>query len=165
MRGSANIYNLPEHLQARSMCAVTADSEQHRFVLGSSSIFPASKSKNEIHLLSYSEDANRIDVEHVFTVDTIGGKEASMSPEVTVISSSPYNRNVLVVGAHNHTESNAVLFYQLASSQESGEIDQSKLSQEFIVKNTSPQATIHSIVWEDCEPMEGKTPAELLIAD
>ena len=25
MRGSANIYNLPDHLQARSMCAITAD--------------------------------------------------------------------------------------------------------------------------------------------
>ena len=99
MRGSANIYNLPEHLQARSMCAVTADSDKHRFILGSSSVFPSSKNQNEIHILSYSEDANRIDVEHVFKVEKIDGQEGNMSPEVTQISSSPYNRNMLVVAA------------------------------------------------------------------
>ena len=111
MRGSANIYNLPEHLQARSMCAVTADTEKHRFVLGSSSVFPASKNQNEVHLLTYSEDANRIDVEHTFKVERIDQLGGSMSPEVTQISSSPYNRNVLIVAVQNDTNSNAILFY------------------------------------------------------
>ena len=81
------------------------------------------KNKNEIHLLSYSEDANRIDVEHVFKVEKIDGSKETMSPEVTQISSSPYNRNMLVVAAQNDTDSNAILFYQLASSLESGEVN------------------------------------------
>lgn len=70
MRGSANIYNLPEHLRARAMCAVTADTEQHRFIVGTCSISPlgseAESRNNEVHLLSYLEDANRIDVDKIF---------------------------------------------------------------------------------------------------
>ena len=93
------------------MCAVTADTDKHRFVIGTSSVFPTSKTQNEIHLLSYSEDANRIDVEHVFKVDKLTGQEGNMSPEVTQISSSPYNRNILVVAAQNDTDSNSILFY------------------------------------------------------
>ena len=94
MRGSANIYNLPDHLQARSMCAITADTDNHRFVLGSGSVFPAQKNQNEVHILNYSEDANRIETEHSFKVEGTG---SGMAPEVTQISSSPYNRNVLLV--------------------------------------------------------------------
>ena len=51
MRGTANIYNLPEHLHARSMCAVTADTERHRFIVGSNSVKPLQNSLNEVHIL------------------------------------------------------------------------------------------------------------------
>jgi len=37
-------------------------------------------------------------------VEKLSGKEGSMSPEVTQISSSPYNRNMLVVAASNDTD-------------------------------------------------------------
>lgn len=68
MRGGTNVYNLPEnyfvkffefliHLQARSMCAVLADKENHKFLVGTNSF----KKTNEVHLLKYSEDSNRID--------------------------------------------------------------------------------------------------------
>ena len=72
MRGSANTYNLPEHLRAKAMCSIIADIDHHRFILGSCSIPPSKASEtfeqrsNEMHLLSYSEDANRIDVEKVY---------------------------------------------------------------------------------------------------
>ena len=162
MRGSANIYNLPEHLQARSMCAITADTDKHRFVLGSGSVFPAQKGRNEIHVLNYSEDANRIEVEHTFKVEGLTG---AMAPEVTQISSSPYNRNTLLVATQNDTDTNSVLFYQLASESESGEISAHKLTNEFKIESAQPQVAIHSIVWEDHESMEGKTPTELILAD
>jgi len=57
------MYNLPEHLQARAMCAITADTERHRFAIGSSSV---GRLPNEIHLVSYSEDANRVDTDLAF---------------------------------------------------------------------------------------------------
>ena len=67
---SANTYNLPEHLRARAMCGVTADTEQHRFIVGTCSVPPLSgdgeAKHNELHMLSYSEDANRIDVDKVY---------------------------------------------------------------------------------------------------
>ena len=83
MRGSANIYNLPEHLHARSMCAVTADTERHRFIVGSNSVKPLQSSQNEIHILQYSEDANRIDPEHVFKLEKLEDQSNGMAPEVS----------------------------------------------------------------------------------
>mgnify|MGYP007118471873 CR=1 FL=1 len=67
MRGSSNIYNLPEHLQARAMCAIIADADRHRFAIGSSSVKTA---PNEVHLVSYSEEANRIDTDLAFTLES-----------------------------------------------------------------------------------------------
>lgn len=76
------------------MCSIIADSEQHRFIIGSCSIPPSDDSleqkQNELHLLSYSEDANRIDVDKVYKMP----KQA----EVTQVSSSPYNRNIIALG-------------------------------------------------------------------
>ena len=122
MRNSANIYNLPEHLHARAMCAVTADTDRHRFVIGSNSIKPLQSSFNEIHILNYSEDANRIDSEHIFKVEKLENQSGGMAPEVTQISSSPYNRNMLVVAARANTDQSAILFYQLASEEDSEDI-------------------------------------------
>jgi len=72
MRGSSNIYNLPEHLQAKAMCAIIADTDRHRFAIGSASISPANQIEgsmlNEIHLVSYLEDSNRIDTDLVFSL-------------------------------------------------------------------------------------------------
>ena len=36
MRSSANVYSLPEHLRATSMCSVIADTDNHTFVVGTS---------------------------------------------------------------------------------------------------------------------------------
>jgi len=78
------------------MCSIIADSDHHRFVLGTCSI-PSGSSEsfgllqNEIHVLSFSEDASRIDVEKVY-------KLPDCEAEVTQISSSPYNRNIFAAG-------------------------------------------------------------------
>ena len=69
MRGSSNMYKMPEHLQARAMCSIIADTDYHRFAIGSSSVPTSAKSGlNEIHLVSYSEDANRIDTDLAFSL-------------------------------------------------------------------------------------------------
>jgi hypothetical protein len=69
-QGGANVYSLPENLfvssnflhnlislKSRSMCSVLADTESHRFLIGTNSL----KRENEVHLINYSEDSNRID--------------------------------------------------------------------------------------------------------
>ena len=52
------IYNLPENLNTRSMCALTADDENHKFVVGTCSLNMA----NQLHVLNFSEDTNRVDL-------------------------------------------------------------------------------------------------------
>ena len=88
-----------------------------------------------------------------------------MAPEVTQISSSPYNRNTLVVAAKTDSNQSSILFYQLASERDSENICTQKRAIELSVKNIFSQASIHSIVWEDTEALEGKEPTELIVAD
>ena len=109
------MYNLPEHLQARAMCALTADTDRHRFAIGSSSV-AVRGAPNEVHLVSYSEDANRIDTDLAFPLDGADSEGATLlGTEVTQISSSPYDRGSLVVavrGTQDATEkANRLLFY------------------------------------------------------
>lgn len=95
------------------MCAIIADTDRHRFAIGSSSI--ASAHLNEIHLVSYSEDANRIDSDLVFTLIDENG--ALPGYEVSTLSSSPYNRSTLVAAVAPTTatldSSNKIIFYQV----------------------------------------------------
>ena len=69
------------------MCAVIGDIENHRFLIGTNSF----KKENEIHLINYSEDSNRIDQESIFSID-------NGNSEIWSISSSPYNKDVFVCG-------------------------------------------------------------------
>ena len=121
MRGSLNIYNLPEHLQARAMCSIIADTDRHRFAIGSSSVANNSKSPssggNEIHMVSYSEDANRIDTDLAFPLQGVSGR-LLQGYEVSQLSSSPYNRGTLVAAVTptsllGSSEGNKVIFYQV----------------------------------------------------
>jgi hypothetical protein len=57
-----------------------ADTESHKFLIGTNSY----KKENEVHLINYSEDSNRIDQEAVFQID---------HGEIWTLSASPYNRN------------------------------------------------------------------------
>ena len=77
------------------MCAIIADSDRHRFAIGSSSVLASGS--NEIHLVTYSEDANRIDTDLVFPLQGTDGVLHGF--EVSALSSSPYNRNTLVAAA------------------------------------------------------------------
>ena len=113
MRGSSNIYNLAEHLQARAMCAIIADTDRHRFAIGSSSV----SATNEIHLVTYSEDANRIDCDMVFSLSDEQGDLPSY--EVSQLSASPYNRSCLLAAlaptasAGGDSDPNKIVFYQV----------------------------------------------------
>ena len=92
------MYKMPEHLQARAMCSIIAETDQHRFAIGSSSVAVSDSGPiNEIHLVSYSEDANRIDTDLAFSLQ--GAQGNMIGYEVSHLSSSPYNRGTLVVAA------------------------------------------------------------------
>lgn len=95
------------------MCAIIADTDRHRFAIGSSSI--TTSHLNEIHLVSYSEDANRIDSDLVFTLSDENGELPGY--EVSTISSSPYNRSTLVAAmapaAATADSPNKIVFYQV----------------------------------------------------
>ena len=75
------------------MCAIIADTDRHRFAIGSSSVGGASN-YNEIHLVAYSEDSNRIDTDLIFRLHTESGDLHGF--EVSQLSSSPYDRGTLV---------------------------------------------------------------------
>ena len=72
-----------------------ADTENHRFLIGTNSY----KRENEIHLIHYLEDSNRIDQEAVFTLN-------DGNSEILTLSSSPYNKDVFASALHNIKESN-----------------------------------------------------------
>lgn len=67
------------------MCSVLADQESHKFLVGTNSF----KKENEVHLINYSEDSNRIDQEAVFQIE---------NGEIWTISASPYNKDVFACG-------------------------------------------------------------------
>jgi len=140
------------------MCSIMADTESHRFLIGTNSF----KRENEIHLINYSEDSNRIDQEAVFTFD-------DGNSEVLSMSSSPYNRDIFVCGLHNTKEGSGhyvALFNMNEVKDTSKDLDRKTLK---ILKlglgGGLHQHNIHSILWEDAEVSEGYTPKELVSAD
>lgn len=70
-----------------------ADTENHRFILGTNSF----KRENEIHLINFSEDSNRIDQEAIFSFD-------NGNSEIWTLSASPYNKEVFACGSHSIKE-------------------------------------------------------------
>ena len=51
------------------MCSIIADTDRHRFAIGSASVATSKNGpSNEIHLITYSEDANRIDIDLAFNL-------------------------------------------------------------------------------------------------
>lgn len=103
------------------MCSIIADTDYHRFAIGSSSVPTAARSGlNEIHLVSYSEDANRIDTDLAFSLEYKNGSEAGNTLagyEVSALSSSPYNRGTLIAAVAStngrDTDCNKLVFYQI----------------------------------------------------
>ena len=62
------IYNLPQNYNCRSMCSVQADTNNHRFLIGTTFAYLGKQTLgNEIHLVKFDEDSNRIDSETIFT--------------------------------------------------------------------------------------------------
>ena len=71
---------------------------------------------NEVHLVSYSEDANRIDTDLAFGLHNETGNLHGY--EVSHVSSSPYDRGTLVVAiaptiGGDVDDGNKVVFYQV----------------------------------------------------
>ena len=107
------------------MCSIIADTDYHRFAIGSSSVpTSAKRGLNEIHLVSYSEDANRIDTDLAFTLqysrdadDQSANSNELAGYEVSALSSSPYNRGTLVAATTStngrDTDCNKLVFYQI----------------------------------------------------
>ena len=93
------MYNMPEGLHIKAMTAVTSDTENIKFVIGSSSM----QKPNEMHFLTYSEDANRISVDKVC-------KLPDQTAEVTQLRASPTNPDIVVAALSSTKEHKAVLY-------------------------------------------------------
>lgn len=140
------------------MCAITCEQETHKFLLATNAI----KRENEVHLINYSEDSNRIDQEQVYSIEGQG---------VWSISSSPYDKGVFVCGIAGHAESGSEQNYVAIFHMD--EESEQPASKEFDKKPLKPtlelvgehSSHVHSIVWEDSEHNEGFTPKELISAD
>jgi len=138
-----------------------ADTENHRFLLGTNSF----KRENEIHLINYSEDSNRIDQEAVFSFD-------NGNSEIWSISASPYNKDVFACGSHNvKDDSNSLNLFDLSSSLEtSKDFNKKILKPKLTLGKDLHRSNIHSLVWEDCEPSSSgvggcSQPKEIISAD
>lgn len=138
------------------MCGVMADTENHRFLLGTNSF----KRENEIHMINYSEDSNRIDQEAVFSFD-------NGNSEIWSISASPYNKDVFTCGSHNVKDgSNSLNLFDLSSSHEtSKDFNKKVLKPKLTLGKDLHNSNIHSLVWEDCEASVGSQPKEIVSAD
>ena len=75
---------------------------------------------NEIHLVSYSEDANRIDTDLAFSLEHSrdgSGNNDLMGYEVSALSSSPYNRGTLIAATAStsgrESDCNKLVFYSI----------------------------------------------------
>lgn len=137
------------------MCSVLADTESHRFFLATNSY----KKPNEVHLISYSEDSNRIDQEAVYSLD-------ASTNEVWSISASPYNRDVFACGVHHSdTGAHSLQIYDMSEVREpSKDLDKKALKSKLELGGHSK--AIHSIVWEDSEASEGiSAPKEIISGD
>ena len=153
MRGGSNVYSLPENLFSRSMCAVLACADSHRFLISTCSLHKS----NEIHAITYLEDSNRIDVDAVFTVE---------QGEVWSMAASPYNRQVFACGVEGKEGEWAVGMYDTGEVKEIGKEQYDKRALKVKAEMKGEHSNnIHSICWEDNEPNEGGVAKELLTAD
>lgn len=102
-----------------------------------------------MHLLSYSEDANRIDVDKVYRLQA--------SAEVTQVSSSPYDRNVVALSLSTLEveENKSGERFQRAHPVSFFKVDLESDSLMELAKFSGHQSAVHSIVWEDTEMVEG----------
>lgn len=139
------------------MCAVTGDIASHRFLVATNS----HKKENEVHLLHYSEDSNRIDQEAVFSLD-------NGDAEIWSMSASPYNKEVFACGLSykgvDESTSHKVAVLDMSEVLEaSKDFDKKKIRAK--VELDGHTSTIHSIQWEDQEASEGFTAKELVTGD
>jgi len=158
MRGS-NSFTLPENLFTKTLSAVIADKESHKFLVGTNSF----KNENQVYVLAYSEDQNRIDQEAVYSMT---------SGEIWSLQASPYNRNHLACGVQSskdHTHSVMILEMKPGDLEEGGS-GRKSLGRGFLKAKAElfegdHQFNIHSLCWEDVEEAEGQAPKELVSAD
>lgn len=108
-----------------------------------------------MHLIAYSEDTNRIELESVFSL----GNGRS---EIWTLQASPYNREVFACGLHGASDS-VGLFDMSSVTEPSKDFDKKPLRAKLeLGSHTSP---VHSIAWEDQEPSEGFQAKELISVD
>ena len=133
-----------------------ADTENHRFILGTNSF----KRENEIHLINFSEDSNRIDQEAVFQFD-------NGNSEIWTMAASPYNKDVFACGSHSIKEGiNYLNVFDISQvSEASKDFNKKPLKTKMTLGEQQHKSNIHSVLWEDCEPNTGMQGKELISAD
>ena len=134
---------MPEGLHIKAMTAVTSDTDNNRFVIGSSSL----QRPNELHFLTYSEDANRISVDKIFRLP-------DKNAEVTQLRTSPINPEVVVTALSSAKDHKAVLY--ACKEQE---------LEEMITFKGKHRSGIHSLIWEGAESVHEISYTDLIMAD
>lgn len=92
------------------MCSLETEGDRHRFAIGSNS----AQASNEVHVVSFCEESNRIDCEHKFALSEIDSTGANnldndfenltsqaKSTQITKLSGSPYSNNHLLVATQD----------------------------------------------------------------
>jgi hypothetical protein len=137
------------------MCAVfdKDSTDTHRFLIGTNS----HKKENELHLIAYSEDSNRIDQEAIFSID-------NGNSEILSLSSCPANPSLFACGL---SETNSVKGVHKVGIYGMGEVLEP--SKEFDKKKLKTKAElqghispVHSVLWEEETNMISK---EIISAD
>ena len=67
MKSGQNTYSWGQGLTGRALCNLATEGDRHRFAIGSNS----AQAPNEVHIVSFCEEASRIDCEHKFRLDEI----------------------------------------------------------------------------------------------
>ena len=115
-------YTLPEGLQQTGGLAALACQTAHRFALASSSLVAGRK--NEVHIVDYADDSNKVSVHKTFEVEK----------PVFCLSASPVNES-RILAAYTDT----IEFY--------GSLASAKLE----AAATVEVREAHSLVWEESD--------------
>ena len=169
--GNNLIYNLPQHFNCQSMSSLTSDCDTHRFLIGTCTLHKP----NEIHLVTFNEDANRVDLQRVFRGDPDGS--GFTIDEVADLRACPYQsqRGLFAcshqgqVSVFNMPEDVFDEIGEDGDGEEARDVDGQegltevcKLS---VGKGDGDSEKLVSVQWEDAEAKDDKVGKELIACD
>ena len=142
------------------MCAITADKENHKFMVATCSL----DVPNAVHILNFNEDINTVELDQII--------EFSYG-EIWDIKSSPYNANVFATSFTDINEGRAeikIVEYHAKENENSNLIQKQRTLKPYFDNSLSDNiqsdsrydAPLVSIQWEDQEANLDKEPEQLI---